>query len=163
MGLGPALSSSNNIMKLILTLPLALISLRDWSQRTSGLASWQLSFPSRSRWPKIDWPVPSGRERQKGTEGEEGMKNQWAYHRQVIFIDCLKRTTSSVGFLKRLAQAFHRLLERRLSMDGYMLVEWLTDFTCDNTPWCLASRVAAESLCSRLTFLYPLSSHAHEA
>lgn len=71
MGLGPVLHLSNNIMKLIVTLPLALISVRHWSQRTSGSLSWRLSFPSGSRWPKTDLAVAKAWEG-KWWEGDGG-------------------------------------------------------------------------------------------
>lgn len=77
MGLGPVLRPSNNIMKLIVTLPLALISVRDWSQRTSGLLSWWLSFPSRPRRPKTDLAAAKAWE-EEWWEGDRGGWWIWA-------------------------------------------------------------------------------------
>lgn len=108
MGFGPALPSSNNIMKLILTLPLALISLRDWSQRTSGLASWQLSFPSRSRWPRIDGAVPSGRGKGEGNRGRRGSGKSMAASSPSSDIYCLPEDNVLYGYAEGTRQALSK-------------------------------------------------------
>lgn len=144
MGLGPALPSSNNIMKLILTLPLALISLRDWSQRTSGLASWQLSFPSRSRWPEIDWPVPWGKG--VGGEGRRGRRGKGTSLAASSSSSGIywppKKDTVLYGYLEDTCQPLQRLLHgefRKLWKHvGYTAYFWYRPFVSrvQNGSWC---------------------------
>lgn len=152
MGLGPALPSSNNIMKLILTLPLALISLRDWSQRTSGLASWQLSFPSRSRWPKIDWPVPWGRERERRGWKTSGLHQ----HHQVVFIDYSRRDNVVYGYLEGICQPLRRLLHREFRKFWKHVGYSGSLPPCGIAPWCLKSKVAINSTHDCLFSTLPL-------
>lgn len=87
-------------------------------------------------------PEEGGRE--MGTEGGEGMENQWLRrHHQVISIGCPRRTVSSLDILKVTPRPFQDCFGGRLeNEERAMLASVVHLLTCDNAPSCLESETA---------------------